>query len=114
MKRGCFVENTMPKGKLSTKRGCFVENTMQKGKLSSKRGCLVENSMPKGKLSTKRGCFVENTMQNHVMGNSVDKTMNDIRVCTARASFALNSHKVYYKSYKNAIFDDRLSDFWLL
>ena len=53
-------------------------------------------------------------MQNHVMGNSVDKTMNDIRVCTARASFALNSHKVYYKSYKNAIFDDRLSDFWLL
>ena len=37
---------------------------------------------------------------------------NDIRVCTACASFALNSHKVYYKSFKNAIFDDRLSDFW--
>lgn len=28
---------------------------------------------------------------------------NDIRVCSARASFALNSHKVYCKSYKNAI-----------
>ena len=27
---------------------------------------------------------------------------NDIRVCSARASFALNSHKVYYKSFKNA------------